>query len=164
MKYIIGSVDCRFKHNKLTLLSYIDIYISYIGLFVVASSQSLKTVKIMSNPWKNGLCGCFGNVGMCVVTYFIPCYTAGKNAQGVGDNCLVCGLINIIYFPVGTVARMIVRGKIRAQRNIAGNTVSDFFLHLCCACCSLVQESSELASQQPTYEVTITTTSNMERH
>lgn len=161
MKYTLliaaGSVVCRFKHDKLTLLSYI-----------VAVRCSFKpepkTVKIMSNPWKNGLFGCFGNVGLCLVTYFIPCYTAGKNAQGVGDNCLVCGLINIIYFPVGTVARMIVRGKIRAQNNIAGNTVSDFFLHLCCACCSLIQESSELAARQPTYQVTITTTSNMERH
>lgn len=34
--------------------------------------------KMSVNQWKHGLCGCFDNCELCIITYFVPCYTAGK--------------------------------------------------------------------------------------
>ncbi len=42
------------------------------------------------NQWKHGLCGCFDNCEICIITYFVPCYTAGKV-------CII--IIFHIYFP-----------------------------------------------------------------
>ena len=33
------------------------------------------------NPWQHGVFGCFDNCGICIVTYFLPCYTFGKEAS-----------------------------------------------------------------------------------
>ena len=29
-------------------------------------------------PWQHGIFGCFDNCGICIFTYFLPCYTFGK--------------------------------------------------------------------------------------
>lgn len=55
--------------------------------------------------WKHGLLGCFDNLGLCIVTYVIPCYTFGKNAEAVGEGCCCCGEQNkklsiMFYFQV----------------------------------------------------------------
>ena len=33
---------------------------------------------IKTGNWSHGLCGCFDNIGICVVTYFVPCVTFGQ--------------------------------------------------------------------------------------
>ena len=43
--------------------------------------------------WEHSFCGCFDNCGVCIITYFVPCYTAGKIAEKVGDSCCACGLV-----------------------------------------------------------------------
>uniref|UniRef100_A0A1I8FPH0 Zf-ANAPC11 domain-containing protein n=1 Tax=Macrostomum lignano TaxID=282301 RepID=A0A1I8FPH0_9PLAT len=40
--------------------------------------------------FQHGLCGCFDDCGLCIITYFVPCYTFGKNAEAVGDSCMLC--------------------------------------------------------------------------
>ena len=35
------------------------------------------------NPWQHGIFGCFDNFGICIVTFFIPCYTFGKKVLTV---------------------------------------------------------------------------------
>ncbi|XP_064639501.1 uncharacterized protein LOC135495033 [Lineus longissimus] len=101
----------------------------------------------MSGEWSNGLCGCFSNITLCLVSYVAPCYTAGKNAESVGDDCLLCGLVVMvpianIYFPAT------IRGKIREQKGIAGSLVNDLLMHCCCALCAIVQEANEMKSTQ----------------
>ena len=99
----------------------------------------------MSNQFSHSLFGCFDNFGVCIWTYIAPCYTAGKNAEAVGENCLLCGLallvpIANIFFPAQ------IRQKIREQKGIDGSFLSDILTHLCCPCCAIIQEAQEVGS------------------
>uniref|UniRef100_A0A1I8HAE9 Aromatic-L-amino-acid decarboxylase n=1 Tax=Macrostomum lignano TaxID=282301 RepID=A0A1I8HAE9_9PLAT len=63
---------------------------------------------------------------LCIITYFVPCYTFGKNAEAVGDSCVLCGLAFLFVSPcVGAI----VRGKIREKQGINGSFIGDFFVH-----------------------------------
>ena len=68
--------------------------------------------------WSNGLCGCFNNFGLCAMTYFVPCITAGKNAEAVGDNCCLVATLYWLFPLVGLYMVAKVRGKIREQKGI----------------------------------------------
>jgi len=99
----------------------------------------------MSNEWQHGLFGCFDNFGVCIITYFVPCYTFGKVAEAVGENCLLCGLV--FFVPLANLICMTsVRQKVREQKGIDGSFIGDLLLTLCCTCCSLVQEAQETSA------------------
>ena len=68
--------------------------------------------------WSNGLCGCFNNCSLCLVTYIAPCYTAGKNAQAVGNNMAATLLSYLLIAPVGMFLAAKARQKIREQKGI----------------------------------------------
>lgn len=100
----------------------------------------------------HGTCGCFDDPLTCVITYFAPCYIAGKNAEAVGENCLLYGCLGICG-PIGIYTRSTIRQKIREKYSIgdkegnltgAGGLVGDLLCHCGCGLCSLVQESQEL--------------------
>lgn len=95
--------------------------------------------------YQHGLFGCFDNIGICLITYFVPCYTFGKNAEAVGDSCLLCALAYFVPI-LDCVAFLQVRGKIRASRNIEGSCIGDFFAIACCHLCALVQDAQEVQS------------------
>eukprot|EP00731_Ephydatia_muelleri_P001689 Em0001g1689a len=98
----------------------------------------------MSAEWKNGLCGCFNDCGICVLTFIIPCYKFGKNAEAVGESCCLCCLC--FYSPFDLAARAAVRTRIRTQKGIAGTIAGDIAYHVFCAYCALCQEAQELKS------------------
>ena len=52
-----------------------------------------------------------------IISTFVPCYTLGKNAEAVSENCLLCGLSHFIW-PLGIFAHVTIRGKIREQKGI----------------------------------------------
>lgn len=92
--------------------------------------------------WGNGLFGCFNNCTVCIITYFVPCYTAGKVAESVGESCLMCALV--MFVPIANIiCRAQIRGKVRESKNIEGGFVGDLLSAWCCACCALVQEANE---------------------
>jgi len=93
--------------------------------------------------WKQSFCGCFDNCGVCVITYFIPCYTAGKVAEKVGENCCLCGFVICVPF-AGNICGAIVRSKVRAQKGISGSMLNDLLAWFCCPLCALVQEANEI--------------------
>ncbi|KAH9509756.1 Cell number regulator 3 [Bulinus truncatus] len=93
--------------------------------------------------WQHGLFGCFSNIGLCLITYFVPCYTFGKNAEAVGDSCLLCCLVFFVPF-LNVLGLLSVRGKIRSSRNIGGSIITDFLAVMCCTFCALVQEAQEV--------------------
>lgn len=66
--------------------------------------------------FQHGICGCFDDFGTCIVTYFLPCYTAGKNAEAMGENCLLFGLAELCG--VGFITSAIIRQKIREKYGI----------------------------------------------
>ncbi|XP_071948152.1 uncharacterized protein [Antedon mediterranea] len=97
--------------------------------------------------WQHGLFGCFDNFGMCIITYFVPCYTAGKNAEKNGESCMVYGLLSILGC-IGVWSMTKIRGKTRANKGIEGSYTSDCLMSLFCPICALVQEGQELEDVQ----------------
>jgi len=102
----------------------------------------------MAGEWSHGLCGCFDNFGICIITYFVPCYTHGKSAEAVGDDCLLCGLSQLIPFANIFFAAQI-RQKVREQKGIEGSFVNDILMSWCCYLCSQVQVAQEVQGAAP---------------
>ncbi|KAI0209813.1 hypothetical protein LSAT2_005406, partial [Lamellibrachia satsuma] len=93
--------------------------------------------------WQHGLCSCFDNCLVCIITYIAPCYTAGKNAEAVGESCLMCGLVTFVPL-LNIFCQAQIRSKIREQKNIEGGMIGDLLVHCCCPCCALSQEAQEV--------------------
>lgn len=68
--------------------------------------------------FSNGLCGCFNNCTLCLITYVVPCYTAGKNAEAVGDSCIMVAVLYWLVNPAGVYFAAKTRQKIREQKGI----------------------------------------------
>lgn len=97
----------------------------------------------MAREWSHGLFSCFDDCGTCLVTYFCHCYTAGKNAEAVGDSCLLCGLATFV--PLANVFFMAqIRSKIRESKGINGTFLNDLCATCCCPLCMLVQSAQEV--------------------
>lgn len=63
--------------------------------------------------WYHGLCVHAPGI----ITYIVPCYTAGKNAEAVEESCLKYGIYSLI--PLANIyCHATVRGKIREKKNI----------------------------------------------
>ena len=102
----------------------------------------------MSGDFSHGLFSCFDDCMLCLTTYFVPCYTMGKTAEAVGDDCLLCGLALLV--PVLNFYAMCSnRGKIREQKGIPGSTVTDILTVCCCPLCALVQQAQEMGVKAP---------------
>jgi len=98
--------------------------------------------------WANGLCGCFNNFGTCIITYFVPCLTAGQTAEKVGLGCFLYGCLSTLG-PVGVWSRAKVRGMVRESKGIDGSFGMDCVMHMFCALCALVQEAQEMEGAAP---------------
>lgn len=93
--------------------------------------------------WNHGLFGCFSNCGICLLSYFLPCYVHGKTAEAVGEDCLLCGLS--IFVPIlNWYAIIVTRGKVREQHGIEGDITNDALSSICCPFCSIAQQSAQV--------------------
>lgn len=81
--------------------------------------------------WRNGLCGCFDNCGLCVITYFLPCVTAGHNAEHVGKSCFLYGCLSLLG-PISIWSRAKIRGMIREQKGIDVSFCTLLVFHVYC--------------------------------
>ena len=59
-----------------------------------------------------------------IVSFIAPCYYFGKNSESVGENCVLCGLLYLL-FPVNVFAAPHIRGKIREQKGIEVSSMHD---------------------------------------
>ncbi|XP_069111695.1 uncharacterized protein [Argopecten irradians] len=100
--------------------------------------------------WTNGLFSCFNNCTLCLITYIAPCYTAGKNAEAVGDSCIMVGALWYLFPAAGVYLCAVVRGKIREQKGIDGGFGGDCLVHLFCPLCALVQDAQEIRPGETT--------------
>ncbi|XP_064389115.1 uncharacterized protein LOC135337132 [Halichondria panicea] len=97
----------------------------------------------MSTDWNNGLCSCFEDCSTCIITLFVPCYTFGKNAEQLGENCVMYGLSWMV--PILNIwCRTQIRGKIREQQGIDGSCLNDLLWVFFCEFCTMVQEARQL--------------------
>ena len=99
----------------------------------------------MSGEWQHGLFGCFDNCTICIVTYFVPCYTAGKTAETVGESCLLCGLVQIVPL-ANLICAINIRGKVRESKGIEGGIVTDLLAVWCCYLCAWAQAAQETSA------------------
>lgn len=102
----------------------------------------------MSADWQHGLFSCFDNCGICIISWLAPCYQFGKNAEAVGDSCLMCG-VGFLIPGVDLILGAHIRSKIRESKGIPGSFVGDLVLWFCCPLCALVQESQEVQGMTP---------------
>ncbi|OWF36561.1 protein PLANT CADMIUM RESISTANCE 3-like isoform X3 [Mizuhopecten yessoensis] len=100
--------------------------------------------------WANGLCGCMSNCTLCLITYIAPCYTAGKNAEAVGDSCIMVAVVWYLFPAAGAYLCAKVRGKIREQHQIEGGFGGDCLVHLFCPICALVQDAQQIRPGETT--------------
>ena len=93
--------------------------------------------------WKSSLFSCFDDLRLCIITYIVPCYTFGKNAEAMGENCLCCAVTYMLPI-VQFVAAVRIRGHVRTMKSIPGSTCRDFVIILFCPFCALIQEANEV--------------------
>ncbi|XP_052814943.1 uncharacterized protein LOC128241871 [Mya arenaria] len=94
--------------------------------------------------WSHSLFGCFDDFGTCIIAYLVPCVAFGQTAEAIGEgSCFTCGLAYLV--PVLNLLMWIkIRGRIREQKGIEGDTIKDCLTILCCPLCALVQEAQEV--------------------
>jgi len=69
----------------------------------------------------------------------------GKNAEGVGEDCLLHGLLSLLGLNFGPV----VRWRLRESKGIAGSMLMDVLVYMVCPCCALIQEAREMGWSLP---------------
>lgn len=63
------------------------------------------------------ICSQFSFFSKGLITFLVPCYTQGKNAEATGESCLMHGIYSIIPC-IGWYCHATTRGKIRDKKNI----------------------------------------------
>lgn len=73
-----------------------------------------------------------------LLSFFIPCYQLGKNAEAVGENCIIFGILSVFGI-IRLGIHIYLRGKIREEKGIdvsAGESHNKSILHRkCCRVC-----------------------------
>ena len=74
--------------------------------------------------WKSGLFGCFGNIGLCVISCCAWPLAIGKNAESVGENHPILWVLGVQVAPciAGALLRSMIRKKkVRSQQSKFGS-------------------------------------------
>jgi len=113
--------------------------------------------------WSYGPFDCLADPLTCVVSWFLPCVSYGRNRaryqaleNGAVSKDPMEGVISndsIIYgvahcFGCGGFIGMGGRGLTRSRYSLRGDQATDFALACCCAPCSLTQESREIELEE----------------
>ncbi|XP_065192446.1 uncharacterized protein LOC135823530 [Sycon ciliatum] len=93
--------------------------------------------------FQHGLCGCCDDCTICLLTYFVPCYTVGKTAEKLDQSCCLCGFLTLVP-AVSCFAMCILRGNVREANGIDGNAFTDFLSTICCPFCVMTQMAQEV--------------------
>ena len=101
-------------------------------------------VSTMPQPFGNELFGCFADPRLCIITFIVPCYTIGKNAEHFGEDCLLVGLLSCIGLAgFGSV----LRWRLRQEKDLEGSMFTDVLIYMFLSCCALVQEAREIQGE-----------------
>lgn len=94
--------------------------------------------------WKNGIFGCFGDIKLCLVTYFLPCFTTGKIAEAVGmDTCFMGGCK--IFIPCYNLFYLhSMREAVREKNGIDDEGIMSWVWTCCFGLCSVIQQAQEM--------------------
>ncbi|KAL5271023.1 hypothetical protein ACHWQZ_G001619 [Mnemiopsis leidyi] len=92
--------------------------------------------------WKIPLWGCFDDIGACLITYFVPCWTFGKVAESVGEDCLIYGILGIVPIVYGYF-RFLVRKKVASKAGIDESDLVALLISYCLPLCGNLQERKQ---------------------
>ena len=100
------------------------------------------------NDWDHSICGCFDDLGACLLTWFFPCITFGLNASESGTCCEGCcgtfwGCVLFFIPCVNCCVWCSIRSNIRNKHHIAPNCCADCCTILFCGCCAMIQERQQ---------------------
>ena len=65
--------------------------------------------------WQHGLCGCFDNCGLCILSFWCNCVVVGQIGEKMGENCVVFALLGALFPPI---PHIVLRRRIRSQNGI----------------------------------------------
>lgn len=82
-------------------------------------SQSVLYIidSVVMSPWINTHQYLQHSLPAGIITFLVPCYTAGKNAEAVDESCIAHGVYSLIPL-LGIYCHAVVRGKIRDKKGI----------------------------------------------
>ncbi|KXJ19586.1 protein PLANT CADMIUM RESISTANCE 10 [Exaiptasia diaphana] len=98
------------------------------------------------SAWSSGICGCFEDMSICATSYFCPCIVAGKNAEAMGESCLLYGCLSTMGC-VGIFFGAKIRERVRQIYAIEGSFGHDCLMHWFCPVCAYAQEAREIKSR-----------------
>jgi len=99
--------------------------------------------KKATSGWTHGICGCFNNIGICLISFAAPCYVSGKNSEALDGPCLKPALWCLVP-GLGCVTRTIQRTELRVALRQEGTLTNDCLMVTFLPCCSLAQEAESL--------------------
>ena len=100
----------------------------------------------MPAEFKTGLFGCFSDPKLCILTFCLPCYTIGKNAEtAFGEECLLIGLLMCAGISTGPI----LRWRLREKEGLQGSMITDVLIHMFLPCCALIQEAKQVGWNLP---------------
>ncbi|XP_063723533.1 cornifelin homolog A-like [Symsagittifera roscoffensis] len=94
--------------------------------------------------WNYSLFSCFGNIKVCLMGYFIPCYLEGKIAESLGESCIMHGCVWLILPITNWYCPAVIRGKVRESKGIEGSLIMDILMICFCGACAICQEYNEM--------------------
>ena len=96
-----------------------------------------------THEWAHGLCGCFDNMGICLMAFIAPCVSFGQTAETLGKSCCIYGWLFAVPF-LNCLLEVQQRLEIRNIRDIPGSFLGDLLLVSLCTPCTLAQEAQEV--------------------
>uniref|UniRef100_A0A6B2LTP9 PLAC8 family protein n=1 Tax=Arcella intermedia TaxID=1963864 RepID=A0A6B2LTP9_9EUKA len=92
------------------------------------------------SDWSTGLCGCFEDFGICILTWFLPCVQSAYNkSKADGRDCHCCD--GCCY---GIVSEYFTRTQIKAKYGIAQDPCNDCCTVFWCMHCATCQHGRQL--------------------
>jgi len=93
------------------------------------------------NAWKQGLCNCFGDCGICCCASFCsPCLTY-QTANDLGKSGLLYMVLGCI---MPCIPALLLRQEARERYNLEGDTAEDVGTAFCCTSCVMCQTAVEI--------------------
>ena len=94
--------------------------------------------------WDQGLLGCFGNIGVCAIVYFLPCIAYGQIMEKADITGCFLGVV-LFFVPVLDLFCLAkARSAAREKSDIEGSFIMDLVLSYFFPCCVMTQTQNQL--------------------
>merc|ERR1739845_66645 len=117
------------------------------SLSVVQNRQksSISHTIMGDGEWKMGLFGCFSNLKLSIITYFVPCITIGQTAENLGEDSMIMGAIKSIIPIYSCFWYRGIRNKAAEKSGIPEESCISYLIKMgCCGICAVVQTAHEV--------------------